>query len=225
LYNFISELEKSERKIIVKDVSMTRGNGNLLKGALKVQYVGYVTPGDKSTFTLETPAISGKVSPFLAYLGFEDKAPASTVSTQGPVAAPAPVKTYNPNFYLLLNTYDDNAPKIIMGDYTKNGSELYSNTNGAVKGKLSISGNQDSMTYAYSLGGSIQTKTARLMIDGGKLRLDVISRARKNEQDKVSVTLDVDNKTDYPLEINVINDDKQAPRFSLGTRLGSVNVK
>ncbi|SDH92170.1 hypothetical protein [Desulfosporosinus hippei] len=223
LYNFLSDLEKSERKIIVKEVSMTRGTGDLLKGQLKVQYVGYVTTDDKSTYSLETPPVNGKISPFQAYLGFEDNVPALTdvSSAQGP----APVKTYNPNFYLLLNTNDDSAPKIIMGDYTKNGTELYSDSNSSVRGKLSISGNQDNMTYSYTLGGSTQTKNAKLVIDSGKIRFDVISKARKSEQDKVSLTLDVDNKTDYPLEINVINDDKQVPRFSLGSKLGSVTIK
>ena len=227
LYNFISDLEKSVRKIIVKDVSMVRGDSSLVKGTLKVQYVGYITPEDKSTYSLETPAVSGKDSPFLAYPGFVDKVASSAVPALGSASGPAPdpVKTYNPNFYLLLNTYDDNAPKIIMGDFAKNGTELYSNTNASVKGKLTISGNQDNMTYSYSLGGATQTKKAKLMIDGGKLQLEVISKARENEQDMVSLTLDVDNKTDYPLEITVLNDDKQAPRFSLGTRLGSVNVK
>lgn len=225
LYNFINDLEKSDRKIIVKEVSLTRGDGNLLKGALKVQYVGYVTPEDKSTYTLETPPVSGKASPFLAYIGFEEKVATSSGSSPGPALGPGPVKTYNPDFFLLLNTYDDSAPKIIMRDYNKNGTELYSNTNASVRGKLSISGNQDTMTYSYSLGGATQTKNAKLVIDGGKLQLEVISKARKNEQDKVSLTLDVDNKTDYPLEITVLNDDKQAPRFSLGTQLGSVTVK
>lgn len=223
LYNFISDLENSDRKIIVKDLSMTRGAGDLLKGALKVQYVGYVTPEDKSTYSLDTPPVSGKVSPFLAYPGFEDRIAAATVTA--PNTGSAPVKTYNPDFLLLLNTYDDNAPKIIMGDYNKNGTELYSNTNDSVRGKLSISGNQDNMTYSYSLGGATQTKKGKLLIDGGKIQLAVSSLPRKDEQDKVSLTLDVDNKTDFPLEITVINDDKQAPRFNLGTRLGSVTVK
>jgi len=229
LYNFVSDLEKSERKIIVKDVNMIRVDANLLKGTLKIQYVGYLTPEDKSTYSLDTPALSGKASPFLAYLGFADKVSASPVSipesASSPSSGPAPVKTYNPNFYILLNSYDDNAPKIIMGDYTKNGTELYNNNNASIRGKLSISGNQDNMTYSYSLGGTTQTKNAKLFIDEGKLRLEVISRGSKSEQDKVSLTLDVDNKTDYPLEINVINDNKQAPRFSLGTQLGSVTVK
>lgn len=223
LYNFLSDLEKSERKIIVKEVSMIRGTGDLLKGQVKVQYVGYVTTDDKSTYSLETPPVNGKISPFQAYLGFEDNVVASTEVPSG--QGPAPVKTYNPNFYLLLNTNDDSAPKIIMGDYTKNGTELYSDSNSSVRGKISIIGNQDNMTYSYTLGGSTQTKNAKLVIDGGKIRFDVISKARKSEQDKVSLTLDVENKTDYPLEINVMNDDKQVPRFSLGSKLGSVTIK
>jgi len=223
LYNFISDLEKSERRIIVKEVSMTRGTGDLLRGQLKVQYVGYVTPEDKSTYSLDTPPVSGKTSPFQAYLGFQDKGAASSVANS--FQGPTPVKSYSPNFHLLLNTYDDSAPKIIMRDFNKNGTEIYSNANGIVNGKLVISGNQDSMTYSYSLGGTTQSKNAKLIIDGGKLLLEVISKARKNEQDMVGLTLDVDNKTDYPLEITVVNDDKQAPRFSLGTQLGSVTVK
>jgi type IV pilus assembly protein PilO len=229
LYNFINALEKSERRIIVKEVSMAREDGSSLKGALKVEYVGYTTPEDKSTYSLDTPPVSGKDSPFLAYPGFVDKAAASigSAAASNPASAqgPAPVKTYNPNFYLLLNSYDDNAPKMIMGDYTKDGTEIYNNSNAGVRGKLSISGNQDSMTYSYSLGGTPQTRTGKLLLDGGKLRLQVISQARKNGQDKVSLILDVDNQTNYSLEIDVIKDDTQAPRFSLGTQSGSVTVK
>lgn len=223
LYNFMSDLEQSVRKIIVKEVSMTRAGGDLLKGQLKIQYVGYVTPDDKSTFSLDTLDVTGKDSPFQAYQGFEDNASAAIVSSS--VQGQAPVKTSNPDFYLLLSTYDDNAPKIIFGDYTKNGTELYSNANANVKGKLTVSGDQDNMTYSYSLDGATQTKHGRLLVVEGKLRLEVISHARKNEQDKVSLTLDVDNKTNYPLEITVVSDDKQAPRFNLGTQLGSVTLK
>lgn len=229
LYNFVSALEQSDQRIIVKEVSMVRGDASLLKGTLKIQYVGYTMPEDKSTYTLDTPPVNGKDSPFQAYPGFVDKVAVSAGSAGSLSSSidqgPAPVKTYNANFYLLISTYDDNGPKIIMGDYTKNGTELYSNLNASVRGKLSISGNQDNMTYTYSLGGASQTKTAKLMLDGGKLRLKVIAHVRKNEQDKVSMILDVDNKTDYPLEINIVNDDKQNPRFSLGTQLGSVMVK
>ena len=225
LYNFISALEKSDRRIIVKEVSMVRGDGSLLKGALKVQYVGYTTPEDKSTYTLVTPSVSGKDSPFLAYPGFADNAAAGTGSQSVSTVAPAPVKRSDPNFYLILNTYDDSAPKEILGDYVKDGTELYGNTNGTIKGKISITGNMDKMTYSYSLGSMTQTKEGKLMLDGGKLRLDVISQQRKNATDKVGITFDIVNQTDFPLEVNVFNDDKDAPRFSIGNKSGSVVVK
>ncbi|AFQ43007.1 hypothetical protein [Desulfosporosinus meridiei] len=223
LYNFISDLEQSVRKIIIQEVSMTRAGGDLLKGQLKIQYIGYVSPDDKNTYTLDTPETSGKDSPFQAYAGFEENISAVTGSSSG--QGQAPVKTSNPDFYLMLSTYDDNAPKIIMGDYTKNGTEVYSNANANVRGKLAVSGDEDNMTYSYSLDGAIQTKQGKLLIDGGKIHTEVIAHARKNEQDKVGLILDVDNKTNYPLEITVISDDKQAPRFSLGTQFGSVTLK
>lgn len=229
LYNFMSGLEKSNRKIITKEVTIARGNGNLLKGDFKVQYVGYKGQSDTGVYNLETPTVSGKSSPFLAYLGYDEKATGSPVtgagSTLASANAPVPVKMSDPNFYLILNTYDDNAPKVIMGDYSKAGSEVYGNTNDKVKGKLSISGNMDKMSYSYSIGSSTQAKDAKLIMDGGKLRLDVISEQRISVADKVGIILDIDNKTDYPLEINVINEDKNSPRFSLGNKSGSVVVK
>ncbi|KGK86352.1 hypothetical protein DP73_16775 [Desulfosporosinus sp. HMP52] len=220
LYNFISDLEKSEQKIIVKEISTARGEGNVLKGSLKLQYVGYVTPEDESTYTMDTPETEGKANPFLPYSGFLDKVTDPTVVVQGP----EPIKSYAPNFYLLLNTFDDNAPKVIMGDYSRNGTELYSNSNDVIKGKLAVSGSPENLTYSYSLGGRAENKNASIAIDEGKLRLEVISQPRKGEQDKVGLTLDVENKTDYPLEIKVINDDLQVPRFKLGTQAGSVTI-
>lgn len=220
LHNFLGDLEQSERKIIVKELSTVRGEGNILRGSLKVQYVGYVTPEDVSTYTLDTPKTGDKTNPFLPYPGFLAEVTSPAAAVQGP----APQKAYSPNFYLLLNTYDDNAPKVIMGDYSRNGTELYNNSNDVAKGKLTVSGSPENLTYSYSLGGRVETKTARLIIDEGKLRLEVISQPRKGDQDKVGLTLDVENKTDYPLEIKVINDDAQAPRFKLGTQAGSVAI-
>lgn len=229
LYNFINSLEQSDQRIIVQEVGMVRGNGGLLKGELKIRYVGYTDAENVDVHTLVIPSISGKTSPFLPYPGFADLASVSSIpaSASNPIQAQdsAPVKAYNPDFFILINTYDDSAPKIIMRDYIKNGSEIYSNINANVRAKLTISGDQDSMTYSYSLGGTTENKTAKLLLEGGKIQLDVISKARKNEQDKVGLTLDVDNKTNYPLEITVENDDKQAPRFSLGTQSGNVTVK
>ncbi|MDR3543321.1 MAG: hypothetical protein P4L69_20530 [Desulfosporosinus sp.] len=231
LYNFMSDLEKSNRKIITKEVTMAREAGNLLKGEFKVQYVGYKGSDDTGIFNLETPTVNGKSSPFLAYPGYDEKGTVATGSqsanASGSVStdAPAPIKTSDPNFYLILSPHDSNGPKVIMGDYTKNGTELYSDINGTVRGKISISGNIDKMTYSYSLGSSTQTKDAKLTMDGGVLRLDVISQQRENATDMVGITLDIDNKTDYPLEINVNNDDKNSPRFSIGNKSGSVIVK
>lgn len=56
------------------------------------------------------------------------------------------------------------------------------------------------------------------------MRLDVISQHRKNADDKVSLGLVIENKTDYPLVVNIINDDKNTPRFDLVNKSGSVTV-
>lgn len=226
LYNFISDLEKSERRILVKGITITKGDNNVLTGELAVEYLGYKGQDDNGNYQMEAPAINGKFDIFAAFGGTNNAATPSPSPSPAPTASAAPVKASNPNpnFYLILNTYDDNAPKVIMGDYTKDGTELYSNTNDKVKGKLTVSGSLGHFSYAYALGTMTQSKEGNLILDGGKLRLDVISQHRKNAGDKVSLGLVIENKTDYPLVVNIINDDKNTPRFNLVNKSGNVTV-
>lgn len=222
LYNFISDLEKNERRILVKGITITKGDNNVLTGELAVEYLGYKGQDDNSNYQMETPPIKGKFDIFAAFGGTNNAA--TSAPSPEPTASAAPVKASNPNFYLILNTYDDNAPKVIMGDYTKDGTELYSNTNDKVSGKLTVSGSLGHFSYAYALGTTTQSKEGNLILDGEKLRLDVISQHRKNADDKVSLGLVIENKTDYPLVVNIINDDKNTPRFDLVNKSGSVTV-
>ncbi|WP_425805715.1 hypothetical protein ACHOLT_03100 [Desulfitobacterium sp. Sab5] len=220
LYNFISDLEKNERRILVRGITITKGDNNALTGELAVEYLGYKGQDDNSNYQMETPAINGKFDIFAAFGGINNAAaPAPTAS-----AAPVKASNPNPNFYLILNTYDDNAPKVIMGDYTKDGTELYSNTNDKVSGKLTVSGSLGHFSYVYALGTTTQSKEGNLILDGGKLRFDVISQHRKSAGDKVSLDMMVENNTDYPLVVNIINDDKDTPRFNLVNKSGNVTV-
>lgn len=218
LYNFISDLEKSNRRILIKGITIAKGDNNTLTGELAVEYLGYKDPDDQGNYQMETPQIKGKFNIFAAFSGAANAAPAA------PASSPAPAKTSPPSFYLILNTYDDNAPKVIIGDFTKDGTELYSNTNDTINGKLTVSGGEGHFSYTYALGKTSQSKQENLLLDGGKLRLDVISQHHKNSEDKVGIDFAIENKTDYPLVVNVINDDKDNPRFKMTNSSGSVTV-
>lgn len=220
LYNFISDLEKSNRRILIKGITIAKGDNNALTGELAVEYLGYKDPDDQGSFQMETPQIKGKFDIFAAFGGAANTAPAALASRP----TPAPVKTSNPSFYLILNTYDDNAPKVIIGDFTKDGTELYSNTNDTINGQLTVSGSEGHFSYTYALGKTSQSKEENLILDGGKLRLDVISQHHKNGDDKVGIDFAVTNQTNYPLVVNVINDDKDNPRFKMTNTSGSVTV-
>jgi len=81
------------------------------------------------------------------------------------------------------------------------------------------------MEYTWSLGGETRNETRRVDVREGKIRLDVISHPRENDQDKVAILVDVENNTQIPLEIRVRNDDVLSPRVNLGTTKGQVTLE
>jgi hypothetical protein len=130
-----------------------------------------------------------------------------------------------PNFYMLINTYLDNAPKVILGEYPNAETEIYANTNTTVKCSLLLSGSGSKFTYSFTVGNTTRKGAKGLTSADGIIRLDVISQPLKDSKDKVAVILDVDNRTNARLEIAVRNDDAVSPRFKLGKKTGEVIIK
>lgn len=211
VYGFVGRVEQMNRRIFFKDITMVRDTEGVLSGSLTMQYLGGTFGGEEGeAFQIDTPNNSGKLNPFTPYEGFMD----------GKTAAPAAV--VSPDFYMILNTYDDNASKVILGKYPKAETELYFNRNAPVSGTLTVGKSGSSYTYSYSIGSSRYSGSFKDDTTG--LSLSVISKPRKSESDKVSITLEVKNTTGAPLKIKVENDDLAKPRFILGKTSGDVSL-
>jgi type IV pilus assembly protein PilO len=216
---FIKEFEESRQKVKVKNVSLTRIREGDLRGVLNLEYIaltGDAETGAAGHFT--APAIEGKESIFLKYKGYvEDDADPTVILQQGDIDV-------EPDFYMVINSAAENDTKIRFGVYPRPETEIYYNVNNAVKGKLTISGDENELSYTYTIGTSSRTERRRLDITDGTILINVISRPRANEDDKVAILMDVENNTSLPLEIKVRNDDVMLPRFNLGVRTGQVTV-
>ncbi|MDP4093533.1 MAG: hypothetical protein Q8920_09250 [Bacillota bacterium] len=219
LYGFLSDIEKSTRKIIVSNISAARDADGLLNGTITLMYVSYREPGDNGQYKLTTPSTGGKVNPFVPYPGYKD---GSTVQNSN---STTPIKIIDPDFYLLLNTYRDNAPKVIMGVYPRTETEVYDDVNDLVKGKITISQSGGKYKYTYTLGTSVYTEESALAVKDGVIRMNVTSQPRVSPADKVAIKMDIENKTSLPFEIDIVSDDKDMPRFTVGSKSGNVIVK
>lgn len=215
IYGFIDALEKNVRKVYVNEISLSKSDSSVINGTMKLSFISYLEDSGNKPFIMDTQEIKGRLDLFKPYSGYA--AGGSEIVNTQPQSGR--------DFYMIINTYLDNAQKIILGEYPKTETEIYSNSNGIVNSKLVLKGNNSKYTYSYSIGDSIKAGQGEITVVNGAIRLDVVSKPRKSGDDKVAVVLDVDNQTGVPLEITVSNDDKALPRFRLGNKTGEVKLK
>ncbi|HEY5467123.1 MAG TPA: hypothetical protein VIL27_08840 [Clostridia bacterium] len=77
-------------------------------------------------------------------------------------------------------------------------------------------------TAFYPAGGTALTRFAP---EGSTLRVVVNSSLRTGASDLSGATLIVHNRTDRPVQVNVVGDDPTRPRITIGTLEGSVTVR
>lgn len=221
LVGFFNDIQQSERKIYINGISLDRESEDSIKGSMSITFVSYKEANDSDKYEIKLPDMKAKDGPFVPYAGYIE----ANAKVSANTADAGEVKVYNPNFYLILNTYDDNAPKAILGEYQKAGTEVSSDKNGPIAGKFTISGSSGKFSYSYTIDGKNYSASTNAAATDGILRLDVVAQNRKSDDDRVSLVFDVDNKTGIPLEINVKLDDKTSPRFKLGQKSGNVILK
>lgn len=208
---FLSSFEISERKVYFRDVTMTADEDSILSGSMTMLVFGVGIPGgDYPGYEYDTPAAVGAQDPFAPY---ENYVPAEEIA-----AAEA-----SPDFFMILNTYDDNNNKILMGKFPISAAQIASNQNENVSAKLLLSGSGGEYSFTYSINGD--TYSGTFSSSNEAISLSVLSRDRKNADDLVGVTLAVENFSDKTISITVKNDDANDPRFILGETTGSVQAE
>ena len=214
LSDFLFTIEAQARKVYFRNMTLNRADDGTLTGTIDILAISSVNADstDYPGYMFAAPAAEGKDDPFAAFDGYDSTAAATGASEQD-----------SPEFYLILNTYDDNANKILMGQYPASSTQVTSDSNKKVAASLTLSGTIANCNYTYTLDGSSYSGTIQLT-DSGVLSLSVLSRDRKNTADKVGVTLSVVNNLDKTLVINVSNDDAADPRFVLGSTTGPVQL-
>ena len=217
---FIKAFEDSQRKVHIKGVSLARVQEGELKGVLNLEFASLSASAEQNLAALsgETYDIGAKESIFSKYNGFiEDNADPTILLLSED-------DDIDPDFYIVLKASSSNETKMSYGVYPRVETELRSNVNNASRAKLTISGDEEQFDYVYSLASYQKSEKRKLAAVGGVIRIKVISCQRLGDDDNVAVLLDIDNNTELPVEIVVVNDDVLSPRFHLGLTKGNVNA-
>lgn len=218
LYGFVGDLANEVRAIFVRELVVTRADKGTINGSLSLLVIsGAAAEGDEYPgYEYDAPAATGKQDPFAAFPGYIEGETAELAAEE---------LALNPDFYIILNTYDDNAQKVMMGRYLQASSEIASQSNKQLSASIVVEEIEGKVSYTYELDGKKYTGTLTPSEEHpDQLVLSVISRARKDSSDKVGVKLSVTNKTNFTFVLDVRNDDAGSPRFVLGATQGAVQV-
>lgn len=216
IYGFVGDLANETRAIFTRELVLTRAKGGTTAGTVTLLLIsGVQAEGEYPGYDYEGAAASGKQDPFTAFPGYVEN---GTGDAQAQAAL-------TPDFYVILNTYDDNASKVMVGRYGDASSEISSQDNKKLEASIVLEEQDGKITYTYELGGKKHSGTVMPSQEHpDELVLSILSRDRKNSNDKVGLKLSVTNKTELLVILDVRNDDASSPRFELGTTQGFVQV-
>ena len=219
---FIKQFETDIRKVRIKSLSISRVQEGDLKNVLNLEYAALSPDAETLYPGLYVPGVTdggaGKDSLFRKYAGYVEEGADPTILLL------SEDDDVDPDFYIVLKASSSNETKISYGVYPRVETELRSNVNNAARVKLTIDGDANQFNYVYELASYQKSETRKLEASGGKLRLKVLSCPRAGDDDKVQILLDVENNTELPLEVTVVNDDVLAPRFHEGIMKGTVKI-
>lgn len=216
LVKFMSTMEAQTRQVYFRDAVLSRSEDGTISGSL-VMLVFSQTDTDPAQqeypgYDYETPTMPGKTDPFVAFASYEGNAGATGAVME------------SPDFYAIINSYDDNSSKVLLGKYPVSGAQVTANNNSNTTANLTLSKAGSEIKYSYQLGNDSYSGSYTLAADETQVTMNVLSRARKSALDQVGLTLNVQNTTGLELVITVKNDDATTPRFDLGTTSGRVQV-
>jgi len=131
---------------------------------------------------------------------------------------------------MVLNSSTSDLDTVIIGQQNdvsekKSVSEL---KNEVVKAYIVITGEAGVYKVGYKVGNTTYPEkdyiSGEELSVGESLDMAVISSIRNSDKDMSGVELTVDNKSDIALNIKIVNDDNEKPRFSLKESTGKVNL-
>ena len=217
LYQFLDNVAAQPRKLFARELVVTRAKGGMITGSVTLLVMsGAAAEGDPYPgYTFDAAQSAGKQDPFMAFPGYiEDE----SAGTAGQTAA------VNPNFYIIINTYDDNSAKVLMGKYELAASELRVNANKTAAASITFSENNGLVAFTYTLEGQTYNGTLQTANSTDPIVISVLSRARKDAKDNTGVSLSVTNNTARQVSVDLRNDDLSRPRFALGATTGAVKI-
>lgn len=132
----------------------------------------------------------------------------------------------NYDLALTLSSQASDLSAVVLGRRGIVSSQRSVNENGTADVVIVVEGSDGLYTLSYAVDGEIYPSAEEGVSfnPGQSFDLIVYSSPRADENDRAGARVSIINNSDMTLNIRVLNDDENDPRFRLGDYTGSVNV-
>lgn len=220
LKSFIKKVERSNKKIVITNCSITTDADNKVSGSMNLEFYAIPSIGDIKSYyeNWDLDSESGKEIPFNSM-----NAP---VGYKG-----SSEKNIESDFVIAVKPKASDIPTVTIGkgEDTKGTTYIESDNSGIESIEIELKNDRDKYYYSYktstkSYPGSNKVEKFTPIED--VININISSQERLNSDDKSGIKLTVKNNTDRKININVIDDDKERPRVSIsgiGSNISVVN--
>jgi len=231
----IEEVINSPQIVRLKDVSFKNTMDGKITGSIGFDFYGlYDSKVKASEWDFQNP--SGKDNIFSTFAGYSQgatKQPQSnnnqSNTNQSNVKPVVEKKQYD--LMMIVGSEAADLPTIIMGK-TSDAQRLtyvYADSNKVEDVELELIENDGKLYCRYKTQMYSYPKNYSDMMEikpnDGQLNMQIISSARKYNEDNAGVNLKVKNSTQNSFMVNIQNDDKSRPRVKIATVEGKVSVE
>lgn len=226
IYKFISAIGENDRKIVVNSIKLSSDTSKGMKGTANLEIYSIPKIDDDLSQYLQWNLNNGygKDVPFS-----EGTAYGSSSSTGTNVKET--IKTAGSDFLASVKSITSDLPKIMIGKAKDDlrTTYVYGDSNSEEKAEMIFT--QDGDKYYYKYKTSKGTFPANYDGPGEEfipmskdIVLGIMSESRVNANDNSAIRLNIINKTDKTVDVNINGDDSANPRVTIDGNSDNVKV-
>ncbi|WP_455539804.1 hypothetical protein [Terrisporobacter sp.] len=206
LKKFISQIEVSNRQLLITDLSATSENNGEISGTMSLEYysIPKLNSRDSDYLKWEMKGKYGKKMPFLIQ---KPKVVENDIESTRSIS----------DFAVMVKSINSNLPSVIIGKSTDTTQSTYitNKKNSKQKAKIEFTKVNGKYYCKYKLDSNKLSKDYHkngisFIPSAENIIIDVSSEKRNGIDDKAGLDLNVINKTDKIVEVKITNDDSDA---------------
>ncbi|SCI38459.1 hypothetical protein [Romboutsia sp. 1001713B170207_170306_H8] len=218
LKTFISKIEKSTKKIVITNCSITTDADDKVSGSINLEFYAIPNLGDIKSYyeNWDISELSGKEIPFNSMntsVGFSGTSNAYSKS----------------DFIIEVNPESSDLPTVTIGKSNDSQRSTYIEADnvGIETIEITLKNEGNKYYYTYRTSKNLypgENKVAEFKPNSENINIDINSEPRLNSNDKSGIKLTVKNNTNKKINVNINSDDKERPRVTVAGEGSNISV-